>query len=158
MPSYHLVKIVLSVGVGKLREKASFKETVLPEVSNELAAITGQKPSERAAKQSIAGFKVREGDIVGLTVTLRGKKMKDFLDRFIHMTLPRVRDFRGITLKQFDPKGNLTIGLKEHNVFPEINQEQCKVNFGLEITLVTNTSTKEAGIEFLRGLGLPLQK
>ncbi len=158
MQSHHLVKIVLSAGVGKLREKASFKETVLPEVASELSAITGQKPSERAAKQSIAGFKVREGDIVGLTVTLRGRKMKDFLDRFIHMTLPRVRDFRGIALKQFDPKGNLTIGLKEHNVFPEINQEQCKVDFGLEITLVTNTSTKEAGIEFLRGLGLPLQK
>ncbi len=158
MPSYRLEKIVVSTGVGKLREKSNFDEAVLPEVSEELALITGQKPALRKAKQSIAGFKTRAGDVVGLTVTLRGKRMKDFLERLIHITLPRVRDFRGIELKQFDPHGNLTVGIKEHTVFPEINQEKCKINFGLQVTLVSDTKTKESGIEYLRSLGLPLKK
>ncbi len=158
MQSYRLDKIVVSTGVGKLRDKANFNDAVLPEISQELALITGQKPSLRRAKKSIAGFKIREGDVIGLTVTLRSRKMKDFLDRLVHITLPRVRDFRGLELHGFDSQGNLTVGLKEHAVFPEINQEKCKVNFGLEVTLVPNTSTREAGVELLRTLGLPLQK
>lgn len=158
MPSYSLEKIVVSTGVGKLRDNSNFENQMLPEITEELTIITGQKPAVRKVKESIAGFKVREGDIVGLVVTLRGKRMKDFLERLIHITLPRVRDFRGISLEQFDREGNLTIGLKEHSVFPEINQEKCKVNFGLEITLVPDTKTKEEGISFLRGLGLPLMK
>lgn len=149
---------MVGTGVGKLRDNPKFDDQILPEISEEFSAITGQKPASRRAKKSIAGFKIREGDIVGLTVTLRGKKMKDFLERLIHITLPRVRDFRGIDLEQFDPQGNLTIGLREHTVFPEINQEKCKINFGLQVTLVPNTQDKEAGIEYLRSLGLPLKK
>lgn len=158
MPSYSLEKIVVSTGVGKLRDNSNFSTQMLPEITEEITLITGQKPKVTKVKESIAGFKVREGDIVGLAVTLRGKRMKDFLERLIHITLPRVRDFRGISLTQFDPQGNLTIGLKEHSVFIEINQEKCKVNFGLQITLVPDTKTKEEGISFLRSLGLPLMK
>ncbi len=158
MRGFSLEKIVVSTGVGKLRDNSNFVSGMLPEIIEEITLITGQKPALKKIKESIAGFKVREGDIVGLMVTLRGKRMKDFLERLIHITLPRVRDFRGISLKQFDPQGNLTIGLKEHSVFPEINQEKCKVNFGLEVTLVPDTKTKAEGISFLRGLGLPLMK
>lgn len=159
MQSRKLEKIVVSIGIGKARQgNAQFDEKVLPEIVKELGLIVGERPAVRGAKKSIAGFKSREGDIVGLMATLRGKRMKDFLGRLTNIALPRVRDFRGIDLKNFDSRGNLTIGVKEHTVFPEINPESSKVNFGLEITFVAGTKNREEGIEFYRRLGLPIKK
>lgn len=157
MQRNHLEKIVVSVGLGKMRNNAQFDDKVLPAVAEELAQITGQRAATRAAKKSIATFKTRQGDIIGLTTTLRGKRMEDFLKRMINVSLARVRDFRGIDLKNFDKRGNLTVGFREHTVFPEINAETSKVNFGLEVTLVANTKSKEEGIAFFRSLGLPLK-
>src|SRR3989338_3079508 len=111
-----LEKIVVAVGVGKLRQNAKFENNILPEIIKDLTAITGQKPQPRPAKQSIAGFKLREGNMVGLRVTLRDKRMYDFLGRMVNVALPRVRDFRGINPKQIDNAGNLTIGVREHTV------------------------------------------
>jgi len=153
-----LEKIVVNIGVGRLRQAQNFSDKILPEIEKELAEITGQKPSPRGAKKSIAGFKLRAGDIVGLKVTLRGKRMKDFLDKVIGIALPRVRDFRGIDLKKVDKSGNLSIGFREHSVFPEINLETSRVNFGIEITLVPNTVKKEEAVELYRKLGIPFKK
>ncbi len=158
MQNNSLEKIVISTGVGKLRDNAKFADQIMPEITQEFGLIAGQKAALRTAKISIAGFKVREGDTIGLTVTLRGKKMKDFLARLINITLPRVRDFRGIDLKNFDAKGNLTIGIKDHNVFSEIDSEKCRTNFGLQITFVADLKNKQEGIGFFRELGLPLMK
>lgn len=159
MQSHKLEKIVVSVGVGKMRQNnAQFDDKVLPEITKEFGIIVGQKPAMRGAKKSIASFKVRQGEVVGIVATLRGKRMKDFLSRLVNIALPRVRDFRGIDTKNFDSSGNLTIGIKEHTVFPEINLEVSKVNFGLEISLVAGTKNKEDGMEFYRKLGLPIKK
>jgi len=159
MQSYKLEKIVVSVGVGKMRQSnAQFDNNVLPEITKELGAIVGQRPGYRKAKKSIASFKLRQGDTVGLLATLRGARMNDFLSRLINFVLPRVRDFRGIDLNNFDSRGNLTIGIKELTVFPEINPETSKVNFGIEITLVAGTKSKDEGIAYYRKLGLPLKK
>ncbi len=159
MQSHKLEKIVVSVGVGRVRQgNAQFDEKVLPEIMKELSLIVGQRPAVRGAKKSIAGFKSREGEIIGIMATLRGKRMEDFLSRLINIALPRVRDFRGIDLKNFDSCGNLTIGVKEHTVFPEINLESSKVNFGLEVTFVAGTKSSKEGVEFYRRLGLPIKK
>jgi len=159
MQSHQLKKIIVSVGVGKMRQNnAQFEEKVLPEVLKELGFIVGQKPAPRKSKKSIASFKVREGEVVGVVATLRGQKMKDFLTRLINVALPRVRDFRGLDLSNFDSRGNLTIGIKEHTVFPEINPETSKVSFGLEITFVAGTKNKEEGVTYFGSLGLPLKK
>ena len=153
-----LEKIVVSVGVGKLRNQAQFEDKILPEVIKEIALITGQKPAPRQEKQSIAGFKTREGDIVGLQVTLRGRRMKDFLNRIIHVVFPRVKDFKGISLKNIDGAGNLNVGFREQFVFPEVSAETSKVNFGLQATLVPNLKRRDQAIELYRRLGLPLKK
>lgn len=158
MQSYHLEKIVVATGVGKLRQRPQFEESLLPEIIKEMGLITGQKPKITKAKKSVAGFKVREGDVVGLKVTLRGKKMKDFLARLIGFVLPRIRDFRGIDLKSIDAGGNLTIPIREHTVFPEINSDEVKVDFGLEITLVAKTKSPQEGINFYKELGVPLKQ
>lgn len=152
-----LEKIVVNVGIGKLSQQPNFEDKILPEVIKEVSLITGQKPFICKAKKSIAGFKVRAGQIVGLKVTLRRQKMKDFLSRLVNIALPRVRDFKGINLKSIDGKGNLTIGIKEHTVFPEINPETSKVDFGLEISIVSNAKNREEAIEFYRELGIPLK-
>jgi len=130
----------------------------LPSLIQDLSLITGQKPGICKAKKSISGFKIRAGQIVGLKITLRSRRMHDFLNRLIKIILPRLRDFRGINQKNIDPNGNLTIGFKEHLVFPEINPEISKVDFGLEISIVTNAKSREETIEFYRRLGLPLKK
>jgi large subunit ribosomal protein L5 len=159
MQSHQLAKIVVSVGVGKMRQSnAQFDDKILPGLLDELALIVGQKPAPRKAKKSIAAFKSREGDIIGAMVTLRGKRMQDFFNRFVNISLPRVRDFRGIDTKNFDDRGNLTIGVKEHTVFPEINPEVSRANFGVEVTFVAGTKTKEEGMEFFKKLGIPLKK
>ncbi|MDE2096016.1 MAG: 50S ribosomal protein L5 [Patescibacteria group bacterium] len=158
MQKISLEKIVVSVGLGRARTSPQFEDKILPEISKDLELITGQKPSLRRAKKSIAGFKVREGDIVGLTVTLRGRRMNDFLAKLTEVVLPRIRDFRGLDLKNIDSSGNLTIGLKEHVIFPEINQDVSHVAFGLEVTLVSSSKSREEDEEFYRSLGIPFKK
>ncbi len=158
MQDGNLEKIIVATGLGRLRQRPAFSEKILPEIMNELSLITGQKPVVCKAHKSIASFKLREGDIVGAKVTLRGKRMKDFLDRFINVVLPRVRDFRGISPKNIDAQGNLTVGIKEHTVFPEINQDEVKVDFGLEITLVSNIKNLDKSYEFYKKLGIPLKE
>lgn len=146
-------KIIVSTGIGSIKDKKKI-EVIL----NRLTQITGQKPSPRAAKKSIASFKLREGDTIGYQVTLRGSRMRDFFDKFIHIALPRTRDFRGIPRTAIDEMGNVTIGIKEHTIFPETSDEELKDIFGLAVTIVTTAKSKEEAESFLRALGLPLQK
>jgi large subunit ribosomal protein L5 len=152
MAAPRLTKIVISSGVGKAKDK---KRNEL--VAARLATITGQKPSARPAKKSIAAFKSREGDIVGFQVTLRGARMYEFLDKLIHISLPRTRDFRGLNKTAIDDMGNYTIGIKENSIFPETSEEDLKDVFGLAITLVTTAKTKPEAEAFLRHLGMPLK-
>ncbi|NCO15381.1 50S ribosomal protein L5 [Candidatus Wolfebacteria bacterium CG18_big_fil_WC_8_21_14_2_50_39_7] len=151
-------KIVINVGVGRLSQQPNFEDKVLPELMKEMALIAGQKPAITKAKKSISGFKVREGQTVGLKVTLRYQRMSDFLERLIKIVFPRLRDFRGIDLKNIDSNGNLTVGLREQTVFPEINPEISKVDFGLEISIVSNAKNKEEAVALYRSLGIPLKK
>lgn len=145
-------KILVGVGVGNLRDNAKHIEAV----KKDLAAITGQAPAERRAKKSVAGFNMREGNLVGFQVTLRGKRAEDFLTRLIHVTLPRVRDFRGIAKSGFDRHGNLSLGLKEHLAFPEIHSDQTDVVFGVRVTIATTAKTDAEGEALLRSLKFPL--
>ena len=153
-------KVVVNTGFGRLiTEKTSQeKKKLLEDIFHDIALITGQKPVERKAKKSISSFKLKQGEVIGASVTLRKQRMYDFLDRLIHIALPRTRDFRGIDLKSIDKIGNLTIGIKEHIVFPELMEENIKKVFGLEITIVTNAKTREEAIELYRLLGFPLKK
>lgn len=151
VPKVH--KIVVNVGIGKLRDEKDREE-----VKKFLRIITGQAPSPRPAKQAIAAFKTREGLVIGYQVTLRGHRMEDFMSRLVNVALPRMRDFRGIERSAFDASGNLTVGIKEYIVFPEMIGEDYKFLFGLEATMVTNARTREEGIELLRLLGFPIKK
>lgn len=153
-----LEKIVVNTGLGRLSPQPNFQEKVLPEVIKELAAITGQKPSPRPAKKSIAGFKLRQGTTIGLKVTLRGKRMMEFLRKLNAIVLPRLRDFRGIGLTSVDPNGNVSIGIREQTTFPEIAPDHSKVDFGLEITIVPAVKGREEAIALYRELGVPLKK
>jgi large subunit ribosomal protein L5 len=148
-----VTKVVVTVGVGKQRDNKQHIEAV----QKDLAAITGQKPRERRARQSIAGFNVREGNLVGYTVTLRGKRMEDFLTRFVDVTLPRVRDFRGLSLSVLDGQGNASIGLTEHLPFPEIQADKTDVIFGVGITFVTTAKNNETAEQMFRALGFPFR-
>ncbi len=152
----HLEKIVVNSGIGRLSQTANFTDKVLPEITAEFAALTGQKPSHRPSKQSIAGFKMREGAIVGLQATLRRRRMSDFLARLIHIVIPRVRDFRGVSLVSIDEGGSLTMGIKEHIVFPEISGDVSKTNFGLQVTVVPKVRHRDEAIALYRELGIPL--
>lgn len=145
-------KVVVNVGVGRLREEKQRQE-----VERFLALITAQKPSPRPARTSIASFKTRKGLMIGYKVTLRGSRMYDFLSRLIDVALPRTRDFRGIDMHSFDAEGNLTLGLKEHIVFPEVLGEDYKFIFGMEVTVVTTAKRKEEGIGLLQLMGFPIQ-
>src|SRR3989339_1646151 len=145
-------KIVINTGIGKLLKD----DKAVDKVERDLALISGQKPIRRKAKKSIAGFKIREGMDIGLSVTLRGKRMYDFLDRLIAIALPRSKDFRGIDVKNFDKMGNLNFGIKESSIFPEINYENIKDIFGLEITVVTTAKNRERGVELLKQIGFPI--
>lgn len=146
-------KVVVTTGVGKIDDK---QKRAL--IEDRLAKITGQKAAPRGAKQSIASFKLRQGDIVGYQVTLRGARMRDFLDRLIHVALPSTRDFRGLKVSAIDEMGNYTIGIPEHTIFPETADEDLKDVFGLAITIVTTAKTKKEAEALLRHLDLPLQK
>ena len=153
----HIKKMVVNVGLGKFRNLSSFEDKVLPEVVKEIALITGQKPSYRPAKKSIAGCKTRQGDTIGLQVTLRGKRMEDFFARLINFVLPRVKDFRGLDVRNVDHDGNLNIGFKDQFVFPEIVPEKASVNFGLQVTFVTDLKNREKAIDFYRRVLVPLK-
>lgn len=152
MASPKLVKIVVSSGVGKAKDKAR-----LALVEKKLAQITGQKPAPRAARKSIASFKLREGEVIGYQATLRGQRMYEFLDKLVHIALPRTRDFRGLPKTSIDEMGNYTIGIRENTIFPETSEEDLKDVFGLSITLVTTAKTKEEAEAFLRHLGIPMR-
>jgi large subunit ribosomal protein L5 len=152
-------KIVVNVGIGKLVVKDSGKkDEILKKITKDLARITGQKPQVRPAKKSVSGFSLRQGMPIGLRVTLRGKRMYHFLERLNGIVFPRVRDFQGIKLSCFDKNGNITIGIQEQLVFPEIPADETDFFFGMEITIVTSTTKKEHGVLLLRKLGVPLVK
>ncbi len=153
MATPHLVKVVVNSGTGKAKDK---KRNEL--VENRLAKITGQKASPRGAKQSVASFKVRQGDIIGFATTLRGQRMYDFLDLLFNVTIPRIRDFKGYDEKIVDEVGNLTLGVKEHTVFPQTADEELKDVFGLAITIVTSAKDKESALAFFKAIGFPFKK
>jgi len=148
-----LSKVVINAGVGKLREK---KQLAL--IIDRLAKITGQKPSSRGAKKSIASFKVRQGETIGLMVTLREKRMNGFLDKLVNVAVPRMRDFRGFDEKSVDATGNLTISLREHTIFPETADEDLKDVFGFAVTIVTTARNRVEALALFRALNFPFKK
>lgn len=148
-----ITKVVVSVGVGKNRDNKAYIEAV----ERDLAAITGQKPQVRLARKAVAGFNVREHNVVGYKVTLRGKRMEDFVQRFVNVTLPRVRDFRGLSLKSLDGGGSLSVGLPEHLAFPEIHPDKTDVIFGVESTFVTSATSPQVAEQVFRAFGFPLK-
>ena len=149
-----IVKVVVNTGIGKTLKDEKMRETI----AKGLAVIAGQNPVFTLAKGAISGFNIREGMAVGLKVTLRGKRMYDFLDRLIGAAIPRIRDFRGLSSESIDKGGNLNIGIKEHIIFPEIAHEDVRFIFGLEVTVVTNAGNKDEAIELFRLLGFPIKK
>jgi large subunit ribosomal protein L5 len=152
MQAPRVEKLIVSSGVGSLKDKKKIEVII-----DRLAKITGQAPAPRGAKKSIANFKIRTGDIMGYQVTLRGPRMQAFLDKLIHIVLPRVKDFRGIKSSAIDEMGNISIGFKEHTVFPETSDEDSKDIFGLAVTIVTTAKNKKEAEAFLRYIGVPLQ-
>ena len=155
MAAPKLKKIILNVGTGTGLKKDKNKNDF---VSDRLAKITGQKAATRGAKKSIASFKVRQGDPIGVVVTLRGKRMFAFLEKLTNVALPRTKDFRGINRTAVDSIGNLTLGIKEHTIFPETADEDIKDVFGLSITLVSSAKNKKEGMAFFELLGIPFKK
>ena len=149
-----LEKIVVNIGVGDAVANSKMLEAAM----SDLEKITGQKPIETKAKKSIASFKVREGHKIGCKVTLRGEKMYNFLDKLISISLPRVRDFRGLSPKSFDGRGNYTIGIKEQIIFPEINFDEVEKVRGMDVVLVTTAKTNEEAFDLLKELGVPFRK
>jgi large subunit ribosomal protein L5 len=149
-----LDKIVVNIGVSAARENIK----ALDIANEELAAITGQKPAVRRSKKSISAFKLREGMPIGVSVTLRGARMWEFLDRFISVAVPRIRDFRGFNPKGFDGTGNYNIGIKEQYIFPEVNVEKSDGPRGMNITFVTNADSDADALELMTVLGIPFTK
>lgn len=149
-----ITKVVVNVGVGR----ATQDKKALEYAANTLRKITGQQPIQTYSKRSIAGFKLREGAAIGLKVTLRRERMYDFLDRLISIVLPRLRDFRGLSRKAFDPQGNYSIGLKDQTVFAELTYEESTITHGLQINLVTNSADQKLNERLLELLGLPLER
>jgi len=153
MQTPRLVKVVISNGFGSVKDKKKIEL-----IADRLAKITGQKPAMRATKKAIATFKTRVGDPVGYQITLRGPRMAEFLERLIHISLPRTKDFRGLNRDSVDAMGNYTFGIKEHTIFPETADEDLKDVFGFAITIVTTSRDKKSTLAFLEYLGLPLKK
>jgi large subunit ribosomal protein L5 len=149
-----LVKIVVNMGVGQATQDPKLLEMAM----KELAKITGQQPVIRRARKSISNFKLRAGMAIGCKVTLRRERMYEFLDRLINAAIPRIRDFRGLSDKSFDGRGNYTLGIKEHIIFPEINVDEVERIFGMDITIVTSAKTDEEAYELLRLFGMPFRK
>jgi large subunit ribosomal protein L5 len=155
MAAPRLVKVIVASGTGSgVKRNKDHNKLVM----ERLAKITGQKPATRSAKKSIASFKIRIGDPVGVMVTLRGARMYGFLDKLINVAIPRTKDFRGIERKIVDNIGNLTMSIKEHTIFPETGDEELKDVFGLGITLVTSAKTKAEATEFFELIGVPFKK
>jgi len=152
-------KVVVNCGFGKMisGKTGQEREKIQNHILESLALITGQRPVLQKARKSISGFKLKKGMPVGAMVTLRGRRMYDFLEKLIYLVLPRKRDFRGISKESFDQNGNLTIGFKEYTPFPEVRAEKEKGIFGFEVTVVTSAKTKEEGIELLKSLGFPIK-
>jgi large subunit ribosomal protein L5 len=155
MAAPRMKKVVINVGTGTAVKKDKNKND---SISLRLAKITGQKASTRGAKQSVASFKTRKGDPIGIVVTLRGKRMDAFLEKLINVALPRTKDFRGIARTSVDNIGNMTIGIKEHTIFPETADEDIKDVFGMSITLVSTAKNKKEGTTFFELLGIPFKK
>ena len=149
----NLEKIVINVGVGE----AIKNPKVLDKVVDELAVITGQRPVRKKAKKSIANFGLREGQEIGAAVTLRGARMWEFLDRFISTAIPRIRDFRGLSTRAFDGRGNYSLGVKEQMIFPEINYDMVEQVHGMDITIVTTAGRDDLALALLRELGMPFR-
>ncbi len=153
MQAPKIQKVVVSVGVGSQKDK---KKVEL--IGNRLEKITGQKVAPRSAKKSIATFKVREGDLSGYQVTLRGERMYDFIDRLLNISIPRTKDFRGISRTGVDEMGNYTLGIKEHTIFPETADEDIRDIFGMSVIVVTNKKDPKETISFLENIGFPFKK
>lgn len=149
-----ILKIKLNCGIGSFRDNREAVESFVEEFTN----IAGQKPYLRKAKKSEAGFKIKQGDIVGYSVTLRGAKMWAFLDKLINIALPRVRDFRGMSETSFDENGNYSVGIREHVIFPEVNPNTTKGIRSIQATIVFNSNDKEMTRKVLKGLGFPFRK
>jgi large subunit ribosomal protein L5 len=149
-----LEKIVINSGVGAFRDN----KDALDSFYNEITSISGQKPTFRRSRISEAGFKVRKNDLVGITTTLRGERMWDFLEKFISVSLPRVRDFRGVSVKAFDKLGNYSIGIKEHIIFPEVDPNKTKGIRSMQITLVFKNGNPVNSMYLLKKLGMPFSK
>jgi len=149
-----IAKVVISTGIGSKKDDKAKIEAI----EKSLALIAGQKPKVNQAKKSIASFKSRQGMAIGYSVTLRRKRMFDFLEKLINVTIPRVRDFRGLDQKLIDGAGNLTIGFKEHIVFPETSNEDIRSAFGVGVTVVTGAKTKQEALELLKYIGFPFKK
>jgi len=149
-----LIKATVNVGVGRLTKDRAYIDAVADDVRQ----IAGQKPVLVSAKKSIAAFKIRQGDIVGVTAVLRGGRMYDFVEKLIRITLPRVRDFRGLSEKIVDQRGNLSLGFKEHTAFAEIITDEVDKVHGLEVTLTTNARNHEQGLALFKMLGFPFRK
>jgi large subunit ribosomal protein L5 len=153
MQAPRIMKVVISTGIGSVKDKKKIEL-----IADRLSKITGQKPVRKGAKISIAAFKVREGDPVGMQVTIRGARMFDFLDKLINIALPRTKDFRGISSNGIDEMGNYTLGIKENTIFPESGDEDLKDVFGLAVTVVTNVKDPKETKAFLTHLGFPFKK
>lgn len=149
-----LEKIVINMGVGEASHDSKFIEAAV----KDLEQIAGQKPVVTKARKSIAGFKIREGQVIGAKVTLRGENMYNFMEKLIKIALPRVRDFRGISKTSFDGKGNYTLGIKEQIIFPEIEYDQILKIRGMDIVFVTTAKSNEEALELLSGFGMPFRK
>src|ERR1700739_4498073 len=152
VPRLH--KIVINMGVGEATQNAK----ILDPAANELGAITGQMPVVTRAKKSIAAFKVREGMPIGAMVTLRGHRMYEFLDRLMNVAMPRVRDFRGVSTKSFDGRGNYTLGVKDQLIFPEIDYNKVEKVKGMNISITTSAKTDAEGLALLRQMGMPFRQ
>jgi len=153
MQAPKVVKVVLSSATGSIKDPKK-KELI----ADRLTKISGQKVSPRAAKKSVASFKIRQGDQIGYQVTLRGPRMFDFLEKLVNVSLPRTRDFRGVKLSALDDLGNFTLGIKEHTIFPETSDEELKDVFGLAVTIVTTSKDKKQTEKFLESLGFVFRK
>lgn len=149
-----LLKVVVNAGVGKSLDN----KKLLDQVVADITAITGQKPVLKLAKKSISSFKIREGLPIGVAVTMRGERMYEFIDRLVSIAIPRIRDFRGIPATSFDGRGNYSLGIREHIVFPEINTDSVTSIFGLEITIVTSANSDKEAKKLLTLLGFPIIK
>src|SRR5215467_6988065 len=149
-----LAKISINIGLGEATQNAKLMDAAV----NELAQITGQKPVINKAKKSIAAFKLREGMPIGCSVTLRGDRMYEFFDRLVNVALPRVRDFRGVSSKSFDGRGNYTLGVKDQLIFPEIDYAKVDKTKGMNVTITTTARTDAEGLALLKGMGMPFRQ